>query len=973
MNSTVDSHWQTVSVLFEQVLATPVAQRPAFLEEACAGDAALREEVEALLEAHEEAEGFFDGLSSAFVAPASAALRESPPDEGVSETQVGVYRIVERIGDGGMSVVYRAERADGLFEQEVAVKVLRAELASGDARRRFLRERQILASLQHAGIARVFDGGVLEEGRPYLVMEYVEGQRLDHYCDDRCLSIAERLLLLLQVCEAVQYAHQNLVVHRDLKPSNVLVTPQGHVKLVDFGIAKLLEERTLDGEDDRTRDGRFWLTPGYAAPEQFAGEAITTATDVYQLGLLAYRLFTGRRAFDVRTRSPREAVQIMLENRPVAPSQVLGSGRDAAEAAAEAETASKRRGTSVEALRQSLRGDLDHIVLKALRRTPERRYASAEALADDLRRHQDGLPVAAQADTWRYRAGKFVRRHRFGMTVAMLLVLLCIGYAGSMAWQMRQTAHERDKAEELAAFMIDLFEVSDPGESVGEVVSARDLLNQGVQQAKSAFEEHPATRAMLFTVTGNIYRRLGLYAEADSLLVEALNVRRRLYGLSHRDVAESLHALGQLRYDQGRYAEAGPLLHEALRIRRRTLGRKHPAVAATLRALGWLHLKMGHYTPADSLFDEALGMRRQLLGADHPDVAQSLSDRAAVFRSRGSYREAERYYRRALYLYRQAYGETHLRVAASLHNLAALWQNQGRYEAAEPYARQALQRYHAILGDSHPDVAASLSNLAYILQKKGDFAVSDSLYREALAMRRQLFGAGHPHVANSLNNLAALLQDQGHYAEALPLANRALDIYRDVYGEAHEQTAQALTTLAWLKRNQGDLREAEALFRKVLEIRLGLYDESHPHVAKDLSYLAELLQARGELQEAEVHFRRALRLLDASVLPEHPSRAIALTGLGDLLTKRGQAREGEKLLREALSLRQAGLPGAHWRTAKTQSALGHCLLVQQRYDEAAPLLEAAFETLEATRGLGDPLTRRAAHDLEVLEEEGAST
>ena len=966
--------WQKVKTLLDAALDQPSGARVAFLEKTCT-DNTLRAEVRSLLDARDGGNdtfferGAFNHELFSSEAP-SDETDETNDDASLLQqgTRIGAYRLTGVLGRGGMGTVYRAVRADGAFDQQVAVKLLRPEMASDEGLRRFRDERQILASLHHPGIAHILDGGVLcEDGpcaeRPYLVMELVDGTPIDQYCDEQRLPVEKRVALLRQVAQAVQHAHRKLVVHRDLKPSNVLITPEGRVKLVDFGIAKLLEQGPAPSEDPLAEAEQRWITPEYAAPEQIARAPITTATDVYQLGLLAHQLLAGHRPFAAPGRLPHEVARRVLREEVPAPSSML---RHRPEAAPSFQTLSDRRSTKPRQLQHALRGDLDHIVMKAMRKEPEHRYASAEAFDEDLRRYQNDLPVEARPATWRYRTSRFLQRHRLGIAATVLLVLMGAGYAASMVSQVRETARQHDKAEALATFMTDLFEMSDPSEAASEAITARDLLDRGARRAQSGLHRQPTTQAAFLNVTGDVYRRLGLYDEAQPLLKQALSVRQRIHGTRHPDVAESLHALGRLRYEQGRYNAAALLYRQALKMRGELLGRRHPDAATTLRALGWVHQQTDRHAAADSLFRRALSIRRSALGPDHPDVAESMSDRAASLRIRGRYQEAERRYRQALRRYRQAFGQTHLSVAEGLHNMAVVMQNQGRYGEAASYAQKALQRYRALFGEQHPDVATSLSNLAYVQQKVGRYDNAERNYRRALAMRERLLGDDHPHVANSLNNLAALLQDRGRYQKAEPLAERALQIYRNAYGDEHGTVAQALTTLAWLRRNRGDLEGAEPLFREAVKVRQTLHGGTHPRVAKAQSYLAGLLQARGTLEEAEALFHRALRTLDASVSRQHPYRAIVLTGLGDVLTQQGRNEAAVPLLHEALALRKGALPSGHWRTAKTQTALGRCLAAQKKYPEARSLLAEAHATLTQARGPDDPLTRRAKQGLDAL-------
>ncbi|NBC18727.1 MAG: protein kinase, partial [Bacteroidetes bacterium] len=572
------TRWRHLKALFEAALDRPPEERTSFLDEACAGDEELRQELESLLMAA-AGSGPFDALADEFVSPLLADLEDDadllmPTLEG---RRVGPYEIARRIGQGGMGAVYLAERADGQFEQQVALKLVRHGLHGTEGARRFLAERQILARLQHPHIARLLDGGITEDGQPYFAMEYVDGLPLDAYCDEHELGIETRLRLFQTVCDAVHYAHQNLIVHRDLKPSNILVTedpgsgpgqaPQ--VKLLDFGIAKLIDVE--DEGDLLTRTGMPVLTPAYASPEQVRCQPITTASDVYTLGVVLFELLTGQRPYDVQGRSPSEVEEMVCETEPPAPSAIVT--RPAPGSASDAPPT--RTSGSPEVLRRRLAGDLDTIILKAMQKEPGRRYASAEALRDDLQRHLDGLPVTARPSTLGYRARTFVRRHRTGVTAAALVALAVLAGIVGTVWQARVAAQERDaarqeaaKAERVASFLIDVFETPDPSEARGDTITAREILDRGARRVRTELAAEPAVQAQMMDVIGRVYQNLGLYDRAGALLDEALTLRRTTPDVAPGDLAASLHHKAVLLHARGAYDAADSLYQRALQMRR---------------------------------------------------------------------------------------------------------------------------------------------------------------------------------------------------------------------------------------------------------------------------------------------------------------------------------------------------------------------------------------------------------------------
>lgn len=787
--------WQRVREVFHAAAELDRGRRDPFLDEACAGDGELRREVESLLASADEAEGFLEG------APAAAGIAWDDADpEGpdpFAGRLIGHYRVLHRIGRGGMGVVYLAVRADDEYRKQVALKLLKPGMDSEEIVRRFRTERQILAGLDHPNIARLLDGGTTAEGLPYFVMEYVEGRPILDFCAEQRLTTAERIELFRRVCEAVQFAHQNLVVHRDLKPSNVLVTAGGAPKLLDFGIAKLLNPELAGAGLAATAASARPMTPDYASPEQVRGDRITTASDVYSLGVMLYELLAGRHPHREADGSRAELERSVLEREPLRPSVAAGlseGGRGGRE----------RR-------RRRLAGDLDQIVLKALRKEAWHRYASAEQLSEDLRRHLVGLPVVARRGTVAYRVGKFVQRHRWGVAAAAALAAAVLGFGVVMGWQRAEIAQQRDaaerqraRAEQVTAFLVDLFEASDPLAPEGGAVTARELLDAGAARLGEQLGGQPEVQAALMDTVGVIYARLGLYAAARPLLAGALAIRREALGSEHPQVADSFVHLGALDREEGDYAAAERRLLAALELRRRLLGDDHAAVAETLNELGALRQAAGDYQAAEARFREALELRRRLLGADGVDeaaVAESLNDLAAAVYSRGDQERAEGLFRDALALNRRLFGDVHPRVAETLNNLAVLLQRRGESVAAQPFYEEALAVRRRLLGDRHPDVGNSLYNLADLLADRGDFAAAESLAAEALAILEGALPAGDWRTALVRGLHGRCLTGLGRYPEAESLLLESYRVLRAQRGEGHRSTRAVL-------RRTADLYEA---------------------------------------------------------------------------------------------------------------------------------------------------------------------
>ena len=830
--------WQRINELFEQEAGLDPAGRTARLEAASGGDPELRGEVERLLAADLQAGSFLENL-----------VRWTPEERPAggdlpADRRIGPYRIEREIGHGGMGTVYLAERADGVFEKEVAVKVVRRGFDTADALRRFELEQRILARLEHPGIARLYDAGTTEEGLPYVVMEHVEGLPIHRWCEEHRLAVAERLKLFLEVCAAVHYAHQNLIAHRDIKPSNILVDAAGRPRLLDFGIAKLLSP---EGEEavDLTRAVRP-MTPGYASPEQIRGEPVTTASDVYSLGVLLYELLAGRQPFVLAGLSPREIERIVGEETPQPPSRAAVSPELPA-----------GRPEGAERLRRLLAGDLDRIILKAMHKEPGRRYATVDQLADDIRRHLAGLPVLARGDSFWYRTGKLVRRHKLAAALVLVVVAAGLGTAVLAVERARaldrataalvRADREAAKAREATDLLVELFKISDPRVTAGETVTAREVLRQGTRRVEAEVAQQPEIAGELLGTIGRVYLNLELPHEAVPILQRALAASRRAYGPRHPDVATALDDLARALRDEGKYAAAEPLARHALALRRDLLGDSHPDVATSLGNLGTLLSRSGQLPAAEAALTEALALRRLL----PPDarLGDSLTDLAFLYQEQAEYRRAAVLFREALAVYRRQLGPEHPTAATAVNNLAMALYRQGD-AAAEPLLREALRLHRRGLGEDHPAVAATLENLAGMLAERGDFAAAEPLAREALALHRKELGDRHPKVGGGINTLAVLLHSRGDLAGAEELFREALALRREILPPEHPETAASLVGLGAVLADRGEVRQAEPLLREALAMRRHVLPPGHWRIAAAESELGGCLARQRRWQEA---------------------------------------------------------------------------------------------------------------------------
>lgn len=679
-----DRKRKILNLLVNVIDMTP-GERAQHLQEFCGNDRALMDHVEELL-AMEPALGQFMSR------PAASFGREvEEPNLG---RLVGPYRLVRCLGRGGMGSVYLAERADGQFEQKVAVKLIKRGMDTDAILHRFRSERQILASITHENIARLYDGGTTDDGLPYLVMEYVEGEPIDHYCDSRRLTVTERLRLFHGVCRAVQAAHQNLIVHRDLKPANILITTDDRPKLLDFGIAKLLAPEV--GGDAPTILSRLALTPGYASPEQLRGEPITTASDVYSLGVLLYQLLTGSRPFDLPTSRPAVWERAIAAAEPTKPSTAVRRPREVQFTGGDTHTLTPQAVAAVRdgdprKLRRRLAGDLDTIVLTALASDQERRYASAEQLAEDIRRHLEGLPVRARTPTASYRVARFVRRHSWALGAVVAFVTLLVTFAGVLVHDRHQTQLRIDTlqsgADRPSSSSIDP-EIPKDQWLVGDV---QDILREAVTQHHNTTGRNQLLLAENLHDVGLSLLSASQYQEAEFVLREALAIRRRELGDKHPDVVATAITLARVLRELGDLEEAYLLLAQALTSSRETLGPSNPQLATVLNNLAIVLDELGKSSEASSFYLENIDVRRKLYGARDPRVAIALNNLGLFLQTQGDVRKAEEYYRQSLAIFLSANGKNDLQSTFVRRNLASLLASQQEFDACVAEAREALR------------------------------------------------------------------------------------------------------------------------------------------------------------------------------------------------------------------------------------------------------------------------------------------
>ena len=936
--------WHRLDALFNEALAADEARRAALLDRACAGDSALRAQVEAMLRAHDMEVPVLDHGPEML-----AGVLNGEPEAQLG--RVGPYRVLRELGRGGMGVVYLAERDDADFRQLVAIKCLVPGEATPDLADRFRRERRILASLTHPNIAQLYDGGFTAEGELYFVMEYVDGEPLDRFCDQRNLPIDQRLRLFLTVCETVQYAHQHLIVHRDLKPGNVLVTADGHVKLLDFGIAKLLEEESAV-QSAETRTARV-LTPEYSSPEQIRGEAVTAASDVFSLGLILFGLLTGRRAFASKPGllGPMRAV---IDTEPARASAIVESTTRTANRSGDASSTMELaavRGTTPDRLQRRLRGDLDTILDRALRKDPSERYASAQALLDDIRRHIDGLPIHARPASRRYLAAKFARRHRAGVAATAAVALALIAGLTAAVWQGRIAAQERDlarteaaKAERVTQFLVNLFGAADPAEARGENPTAREILDRGARRIDAELAGEPAILATVQRAIGSIYAKLGEYGQARALLERSLETHRRVLGPDHFEVAEDVHALAGLTVPASAGLNRDSLYGIAIEMYRRHLGPDDPKYAHALRGRG-LVLMATDTIAADSLIRSAIAVFERNPGHEL-DLALALNDFGLLHHSRGNYPEAERLYRRSIELQRFSVGEDHPNVLPPMSNLGWVLQLMGKFDAADSILRQTLALRRRVLGERHSLIAATLHGLGEVAFQRGAYGEAELHFAQALEIRRERTPDNAATIADLIQRLAsvsaALGQSQeahDRYAEAI----RLLEVAGLAEGLA---MARVVNNQATLFENEGDRVRAVRSYRRAWQIYRGRLGDQHAFTAIVLGNVGHVLMLQDSLATAEPLLRESLAALRQAYSDEHTSVGNVMVDIGRIEMQRGAVGDAENTLRRALEIVEKGLPAGHWRIAAARIPLGRCFTLLGRHAEAERLLLDALSSLE---------------------------
>ena len=882
--------WERIKEVFGAALERDPDQRGAFLDEACAGDAALRSEIDSLLAAHPQADHLSEGAFT-------TELTDAPLQPRV----IGPYRLLRKLGEGGMGQVWLAEQTAPV-RRKVALKLVRTGMFDETSLRRFQSERQSLAIMDHPAIAKVFDAGATPDGQPYFAMEYVPGQAITAYCDTKKLKIADRIDLFIRACEGVQHAHQKAIIHRDLKPANILVVDvdgKPQPRIIDFGLAKALTP-FLSGESLNTLAGGFVGTPGYMAPEQAdpGVQDVDTRADVYSLGVVLYELLTGAQPFDAtkwKKLPLDEVLRHLREDDPQKPSTKVSASRDASTSAAHA------RDTEPAQLVSALRGDLDWITLKALDKDRNQRYGAVSEIAADLRRYLSNEPIAARPASTGYRMRKYVRRHRIAVAVAAGFVLLLSAFSVVQAVELKRITRERDRADRVAQFMTNIFRISNPSESRGNAVTARELLDKASKDINKGLSQDPELQASMMDLMGRVYEHLGLYGRAEELLTPALETRRRVLGSRNPDTLWSMVNLANALSDQAKYSQGDKLYQEVIETGRHVGAPAQRRVIAAMNNLAVNLFDENRIADAEKAQRDLAETQRRLLGPEAPDTLTALSNLALTIRSEGHFAEAISLDRQVLEARRRTLGPDHPDTLRSAANLTLdLIDAHGHASEAEQLIRPTLETQRRVVGPEHPDTLVSMSALTLVLAQQKRFAEAESVSRQEQEILRRTLGPEHPRTLKAMSDLAALLDEQGNHAEAVTQFRELLQIQRRVSGPQSYDTLYAQTNLAAALLGFKQLDEAEKIARDALAIERRALGETHTLTLDQMFILADILHQRGRGSEAETILRDTQALQIRVYGPDNPKTAKSSYVLGAWAALSSRRDEAFTLLRQAV-------------------------------------------------------------------------
>ncbi len=835
--------WKLIEAIFNQAIALPDGEQLTLIEQRCGDDTALLQEVKTLLAQQNSATKIHNVI-------AKTAANFVTLQENLIGKTIGNYRVLQSLARGGMGSVFLAERADDQYQQQVAIKLIQTRLGDNYTKQAFKAERQILANLEHANIARLLDGGTLENNMPYLVMEYVKGQSINRYCSKKNLSLKARLILFNNVCNVVQFAHQNLIIHCDLKPSNILITASGEVKLLDFGISKLIVQ---PGDNDKSPLQTQAYSLAYSSPEQLQLQPVSVMADVYALGVVLFEILTQQKPFDLCNKNISESKALILNTQPLLASLALNNSLI---------SHAKQQITA-----SQLTGDIDAIINKALQKSPQLRYQSATQLSDDINSFLNNQLVNARESPWSLKLMKLFKRN-ITFSVASLVVASAIISFSSMLWlQSIQLKKERDRSEITLSFFTDMFNELDPDNEKGQNVLVREVLDrtsEALTVGEHPLKRYPYSEAIIRNVMGNIYLELGLLSPAEQHLTSAMQLFQREELINSPAYLSLLLNISQLHGVKFERIDALAIINESLTLSKKINGDNAPVTLGIMSNLA-AHLNMqGDHYAAKALYDEVYLKRLTTMGEEHIDTINTLRSIGIVYHWLGQFEKAHEYYLNTHRLLVKIKGQNHPSSFSVLSLIGSVLQAMEQYQRADTVITSHIQIATAVLGENHPEVLRSRHNLADVYKGLGQFEIAENLFREVLAKRQRHLGAAHIETLQTQKKLARLLNEIGgdnNRQEALTLASNTVEIKTEKLGETHPDTVSTLQTLADIYFSQKVFNKAKALYLKILTIRNNSIEyQNHPHSITIYLNLAAIEIQDNKIMEAEIRFNQAVAI-----------------------------------------------------------------------------------------------------------------
>jgi eukaryotic-like serine/threonine-protein kinase len=997
MNS---ERWEKIGIIFDEALNLSEPERSEFIKSACGDDIEMQNEVKSLIEADSKVPPVLKAQAGDAVNIRSQIIYEGKI--------IGNYKVIKQIAEGGMGSVFLAERADGQFEQKVALKIIKPGMNSNEIIKRFLSERQILARLQHPNIAKLLDGGLTEDNLPYFTMEYVEGEPISEYCDKNNLSVEERLKIFITVCSAIQYAHHNLVIHRDIKPSNIMIKKDGTVKLLDFGIAKVLSEDTLNEDVNLTQTGLHVMTPEYASPEQIKGKHVTTSTDIYSLGIVLYELLTGEKVHNIKNYSPLEMEKAICLTQPQKPSSLIKQVQTKDKS--KADEISIKRNTLPEKLKKKLAGDLDNICLTALRKEPETRYSSVELFRQDIENFLEERPVTARQSTINYRMKKFVLRHKVAVVFGLLIFLIVTSLTTFYTIQLK---HERDaaqaeavKANEVSGFLKNIFKVSDPYNARGDTITARELLDKGAEKINRSLSNQPEVKAELLDLIGQVYLNMGIYNKADSLIKIGLTIREK-YDKKGTDIEKSLNSLSNVYLFKGEYAKAAALLNRVVLLHKSLSQEDDTTYTTTLSNLAWSFYATGKYLKSDSIYIVLINILTKKYGMKNELMLSMMNNLALNYHEEGKYKESDSLFQIALNQEKIVYGnKPHPELSTTLYNYAELLRDKGNFPKAEEMFKSALAMDLKLHGPVNPDVAYSTQGLASFYLAEGHYSEANKLFRRTLEIREKLLGKNHPDVAYAIYNVGLVYFDEQKYDSSKTYFEKSLIMHKKLNGPEHKSVGICLNMLGFVNCKVGNYKVAESQTRqsmKIIEKSIGKVNLTY---ARDLITLSVLKSQKKDFDSVIVLNQEAQRIAEEAmnmkkspfiswclnifaktameegnykkadslyILSLNMHKQIMGENIGstistaldysNLLVKLDSLIKAEKIVNKNFAILRNNFKEDNWITIKAKVILAEIYFKKKLYANTENLLLNAYYTYKKIFGLKDYHTKETAQKL----------